>query len=363
MNSPEPPQLDPFNVIRGAVADAVLQSGELPGVPYDRHADPEVYRRAVADHLQHRLRPRVERYIREELPDETVRVLHALVTRYNEFLHRHAGERMVNSDFYPSRPPMDPFEAMAHPVSYDEDVAASMLSGDMALASEHGPATALDFVRMTYLKMLQETRAGLAQVCTPVAGWQSESSAHWRRVGESHFRLLPFVYRNAEEFVALHAVAGRVTDLPTHSANDRPPLSPLALKLLHESALELSRYRGIIAQLRRRANRVLEAYGEHRATEAQRSGLGRLVMSYACPFPEEDCKRLQLFVRTEHRLENAEKLAGEIHAAWQQSLALDDRRGENGVRESYTQVHAALREVGDLVEMLVEKVLDGYEGK
>lgn len=362
MNSPEPPQLDPFNVIRGAVAEVVLQSGELPDIPFDC-SHPDAYRQAVEQQVQGELRPRVDQWIRECLPDEAFRTLHALVTRYNEFLVRHAGERMVNSDFYPSRPAMNPFEAMENSVPYDEDVAAAMMSGDMALASEHGPATALDFVRMTYLKMLHETRTGLAQVYTPIADWRSERSAHWRRVGESHFQLLPFAYRHAEEFVALHAVAGRVTDLPTHSANDRPPLSPLALSLLRESALEQNRYRSIISQLRRRANRVLEAYAEHRASEAQRSGLGRLVMSYACPFPEEDCKKLQQFVRTEHRFENAEKLAGEIHDAWKQSLALDDRRGENGVRESYVQVHVVLREVGDLVEMLMEKVLDGYEGK
>ncbi len=364
MNSPEPPQLDPFQVVRGAVAEAVLQSGGLPEVPFDRR-NPDAYLPAVELHLQTELRPRVERWIRDCMPDETFRTMHGLVGRYNELLARHAGERMTNSDFYPGRPPMDPFDAMQHVIHMDDDVRRAATLGEYGRVAElGGPAASLDAVRAVYIRMLTDTRIGLSQICMPTAkDWGTEHNLHWQRIGHTQLQLLPFAYRHMEEFVARHMVQGPVTDLPTHSIHDRPPVPESSSTLLRDSFLERDRFVGQIAAMRRRAERVLEEYREHIATDAKRTGLGRVIMSYACPFPVDDCRTLARMLRQEQCLDAAETRVRAIHEGWRQALQLQAQPHAEQVRQSYMAVYSQLRPFSDLLERLCETIFDGYEGK
>ncbi len=364
MNSPEPPQLDPFNVIRGAVAEVVLQSGELSDIPLDC-SRPDAYRQAVEQQLQGELRPRVDQWIRECLPDEAFRTLHALVTRYNEFLVRHAGERITDMEFYAGRPPLHPFDAITHCMPLEPDVQRAVAMGDFDRVAElGGPSASLDAVRSTYIRMLADTRIGLSLICMPsAADWGSPNNVHWQHVGRTQLQLLPFAYRHSEEFVAKHMVKSSVTDLPTHSLSEQLPIPRNAERLFLSSVIERDRFVSHIAAMRRRAERVLEEYREHLAADAKRSGLGRIILSYACPFPTEDCRTLARMLRQEQCLKQAEALVQRIHEAWQQALQLEGQPTAEQIRQSYMAVYSQLRAFSDLLERLAEQIFGGYEGK
>jgi hypothetical protein len=363
MKTPETPFIDPLHAIRGAAADVVLRDCKLPDVPFDRR-NPQAYATAVQAHLETVVRPRVAAWIRECLPDDTVRAAHGLVGRYNEVIRLHPGERIHAADFMLSRPPMDPFEAMAHQVDIDPAAKRAAQLCDTAAIAEHGPAASLDYARMCYVQMLRETRMALAQMYVPSDDrWrESEDRRHWQRAGQSHLLVLPLVYRNAEEYLAGHMVAGTVPDLATPPFPVAPGI-PEDNAAWKESVNEHRRYAGIITTLQRRAERVLDEYREYLRVDAGRGALGRLIASVGNWFPADDCQRLTTMLRKEQRLQKARELADDLHATWQRALEMGAAPVAGQVGESYKTVHRALREFADLVDMLVDRVLGGYEGK
>lgn len=363
MNTPK--LLEPANVIRGAATEVVLQSEVLPEVPFDLR-NPTAYRNAVLNHLVDQVEPSVQDWLKTHLTGErhVVEELHQLVMRYNYVLQFHQGQRMANSEFYPSRLPMDGNEALKVGIHLDGDVQRRLAAQDFEAVSLDGPDVSLDAARTHYQNVLRSARCALVRALVPAgSAWNTDQGARDAHSARLLWTLLPFAYRHIEEYVALHHVQGPVTDLQTPERQGFTDHTEQAKALLRVSEQEYDKYNRILDRLAREAKSVRQLYGEHRRTRAQQSHLGRVLSSWIGQFPAEECAAVLEMVDTERRIDRARQMNSRIHLGWSQVLALEHSPSAIDVRSAFAQVDAILIDLPTRLGQLLRQLDGDYEGK